>query len=182
LTASGRARREQVRLYAAALFDHDITPVQVAKTLRVSTKSACQWHRRWQAGGTAALASTGPCGNPCRLPPAQQTRLAAALDAGPAAYGWSEYQRWTLARIARLIGRLFHVSYTLRGTSYLLHRMGWSPQVPAHRAARCSSCSVRSGRAAHRGAPGRAVAVRAVERDKDKVAAWRTETWAKVRG
>jgi putative transposase len=26
------------------------------------------------------------------------------------------------------------VRYTLRGTSYLLHRIGFSPQVPAHRA------------------------------------------------
>jgi transposase len=41
--------------------------------------------------------------------------------------------RWTLARVAELIGRLFHVSYTLRGVSYLLHRSGFTPQVPAHR-------------------------------------------------
>ncbi len=155
LTGSGRARREQVRLHAAALFDHDITPVQVAKILRVSTKSAYQWHRHWQAGGTAALASTGPGGNPCRLSPAQQARLVAVLDAGPAAQGWAEDQRWTLARVTRVIGRLFHISYTLRGTSYLLHRMGWSPQVPTHRA---------------------------VERNEDAITAWRTQTWAKVRG
>ncbi|MET9241336.1 helix-turn-helix domain-containing protein [Nonomuraea sp. NPDC003709] len=62
LTASGRARREQVRLHAAALFEHGITPVQVAGDLWVSTKSAYQWRRRWHAGGTAALASTGPGG------------------------------------------------------------------------------------------------------------------------
>jgi putative transposase len=54
-----------------------------------------------------------------------------------------------------LIGRLFHVRYTLRGTSYLLHRIGLSLQVPAHRA---------------------------VERDEDATAMWRSETWAKVRG
>ena len=30
--------------------------------------------------------------------------------------------------------RLFGVSYTLRGVSFLLHRLGFSPQVPAHRA------------------------------------------------
>ena len=64
-------------------------------------------------------------------------------------------QRWTLAGIASLIGRLFHARYTLRGTSYLLHRIGFSPQMPARRAA---------------------------ERDEKAIAAWRTETWAKVRG
>ncbi|MFL6121385.1 helix-turn-helix domain-containing protein [Actinophytocola sp.] len=67
LTAAGRARREQVRLRAAALFEQGVPPVAVANDLRVSTKSAYQWHRRWRAGGTAALASTGPDGNPCRL-------------------------------------------------------------------------------------------------------------------
>ncbi|MER7207787.1 winged helix-turn-helix domain-containing protein [Streptosporangium sp. NPDC000239] len=29
---------------------------------------------------------------------------------------------------------LFHVRHTLRGVSCLLHRLGWSPQIPAQRA------------------------------------------------
>jgi putative transposase len=40
-----------------------------------------------------------------------------------------------LARVAVLLKELFGQSYTLRGTSYLLHRLGWSPQVPQRRAA-----------------------------------------------
>jgi putative transposase len=48
---------------------------------------------------------------------------------------------------------MFHQRYTLRGTSYLLHRMGYSPQVPARRA---------------------------IERDEAKVASWGREAW--VRG
>ena len=68
----------------------------------------------------------------CRLGPGQLARLRAELDAGPAVHGWAEDQRWTLGRVATLIGRLFHVRYTLRGTSYLLHRIGFTPQVPAH--------------------------------------------------
>lgn len=62
-------------------------------------------------------------------------RLRAALDQGPATWGTAEVQRWTLARVTTPIGRLFHVRYTLRGTSYLLHRIGYTPQVPVHRAA-----------------------------------------------
>jgi transposase len=65
-----------------------------------------------------------------------------------------EDQRWTLPRITVLIGRLFHVRYIERGVSYLLHRLGWSPQVPVHRAA---------------------------ERDEQAIAAWREETWSRVR-
>jgi hypothetical protein len=62
----------------------------------------------------------------CRLSPAQLARLRAALDQG-GRLGLAEDQRWTLERMATLIGRLFHV---LRGTSYLLHRMGYTPAGP----------------------------------------------------
>ncbi len=155
LTAEGRARREKVRLQAAQMFEQGMDPEQVAKCLRVSMKSAYQWRRSWRAGGEAALASKGPGGNAGKLDETQLARLRAALDLGPAADGWKQDQRWTLARVTALIARLFHVSYTLRGASCLLHRIGFSPQVPAHRAA---------------------------ERDEAAIAAWRAETWAKVRG
>ena len=82
-------------------------------------------------------------------------KLRAALEAGPAARGWIEDQRWTLPRVTTLIGRLFHVRYTPRGTSYLLHRLGFTPQVPIHRA---------------------------MGRDEAAITAWRAQTWAKVRG
>jgi transposase len=131
LSACGRVRREKVRLQAAQMFEHDVTPVQVARCFRVSTKSAYQWRRCWRAGGPAALASKGPGGFGCRLTQTQLARLRTELERGPAAHGWDD-QRWTLARVATLIGRLFHVRYTLRGTSYLLHRIGFSPQVPVH--------------------------------------------------
>lgn len=57
-----------------------------------------------------------------------------ALEQGPASHGFGEDQRWTLARVTELIARMSHTRYTLRGVSYLLHRLGSSPQVPAHRA------------------------------------------------
>jgi putative transposase len=155
LSAAGRTRREKVRQQAAQLFEHDMRPVQVAHQLRVSTKSAYQWRRCWRAGGEAALASKGAGGAVCRLSPAQLARLRAELDKGPAAWGWAGDQRWTLERVTTLIGRLFHVRYTLRGTSYLLHRIGFTPQVPVHRAA---------------------------ERDEKAIAAWRDVTWVKLRG
>jgi transposase len=109
LTAAGRVRRENVGLTAAAMFEQDMDPVQVACQLRVSTKSAYQWRRCWRAGGTAALASRGAGGAMCRLSPAQLARLRAELEKGPAVHGWAEDQRWTPERAATLIARLFHV-------------------------------------------------------------------------
>src|SRR3954462_13982695 len=136
------------------LFAGAVAPVQVAARVRVRTKSVYQWRRRWHAGGEQALASTGPGGAVCRLSDAQLQRLRPELERGPAEHGWAD-QRWTLARVATVIGRLFHLRYTPRGTAYLLHRMGWSWHVPRHRAA---------------------------ERSEDAIAAWSTLTWAKVRG
>lgn len=85
------------------MFEQGIKPVQVACQLRVSTKSAYQWRRRWRAGGQEALTSRGPGGAACRLDERQLARLRAALDLGPAAYGWDQDQRWTLARVTALI-------------------------------------------------------------------------------
>jgi putative transposase len=96
------------------------------------------------------LGSKGPGGSTCRLDEARLARLEQALEQGPAAHGFDEDQRWTLARVAELIARLFHARYTLRGTSYLLHRMGFSPQIPAHRA---------------------------VERNEQAITTWRKEEW-----
>ena len=56
-------------------------------------------------------------------------RLRAALDWGPAVWGWDQDQRWTLARVATLIARLFDVRYTLRGTSYLLKSIEYQPAL-----------------------------------------------------
>jgi transposase len=105
LSAAGRARREEVRLQATEWFAEGVKPPEVARRLRVSSNSAYVSRRRWRAGGDAGLASKGPGGAVCRPAQAQLARLRAALDGGPAAWGWGEDQRWTLARVTTLIGR-----------------------------------------------------------------------------
>ncbi|MET8091514.1 winged helix-turn-helix domain-containing protein [Micromonospora sp. NPDC005220] len=63
----------------------------------------------------------------------QLKKLAELRFEGPTVHGWDD-ARWTLARVAEVIERRFGVSYTLRGVSYLLHRVGYSQQVPTRRA------------------------------------------------
>jgi len=103
--------------------------------------------RRWPPKAQAGRGASCPrpsCANCKRL-----------LEAGPAAWGQDEDQCWTLARIAEVARRRFGVEYTLAGMDVLLHRIGWSVQVPARRAA---------------------------ERDEARIAAWREETWPVVKG
>ncbi|MBB2911728.1 putative transposase [Streptosporangium becharense] len=154
LTAAERVRREQLRFAAADLFAQGVSAPEVARRFRVSRMSANRWYRAWQAGGPEALASKGPGGEKCRLDERRLQRLRAELERGPAAHGYLEDQRWTPARVADLIAVLFRVRYTLRGVSYLLHRLGWSPQIPVRRA---------------------------VERGEGVIESWITEEWPVVK-
>jgi putative transposase len=88
-----------------------------------------------------------------RLSPQQRARLEAELRKGPLAHGFANDQRWTLGRIKTLIGRLFHVGYTVEGTSKLMRRHGWSAQVPVRQA---------------------------MERDDEAVTVWKAEVWPDI--
>src|SRR6266516_1873892 len=153
LTAAERARREQVRLAAADLIEAGASDRVVAGRFRVSRMSANRWRRALAAGGRPALVSKGPGGGPCKLSPGQLRELETVLEAGPAAWGWED-QCWTLARIAELVRRRFQVEYTLAGLDLLLHRIGWSVQVPARQAA---------------------------ERDEAAIARWKQVSWPQIK-
>jgi transposase len=154
LTAEERARRERVRLAAAEWIEEGATDREVATRFRVTRMSANRWRRALAAGGRPALASRGPGGARCKLGRAQLEELQAVLDAGPAAWGWAD-QCWTLPRIAEVVRTRFGVGYTLPGLDLLLHRLGWSVQVPARRAA---------------------------ERNEEQITAWREATWPEIKG
>src|SRR3954467_10739536 len=130
LSPAARVRRETLRMQAARLFAEDVAPGQVAGRLRGSTKSVYRGRRHGRAGGEQALASKGPGGTSCRLSDAQLQRLRTELERGPAEHGWAD-QRWTLARIATLIARLFH-RQPLQPPQP--HDAGLAGQPSAHRA------------------------------------------------
>ncbi|MEZ0074698.1 transposase [Planotetraspora sp. GP83] len=130
-TLQEQRRREEVRLRAAEMFEQGVTNAAVARTLRVTERSVERWRRAWREGGIQALASAGPHALP-RLSPAQFARLEAELERGPLAHGFAD-QRWTLMRIKTLIGRMFHIGYTVQGV-WALRRDGWSCQRPTRRA------------------------------------------------
>jgi transposase len=154
LTAAQRDKRERVRLAAVDRFAEGASVAQVAREFRVTKMSANRWRKTWREHGREALRSKGAGGAVCKLDDAQLSELAAVLDAGPAVSGWVEDQRWTLSRIARVIMDRFRVSYTIGGVHALLHRLGWTVQVPSRHAA---------------------------ERDDAAVERWRRERWPVIK-
>ena len=132
-----------------------MTGAQVAAELEISTKSAYAWRRAWMAGGEHALASKGTPGPDPVLSPELVRKLVAKLDEGPAAAGWDEDQRWTLARVRTVIGRMFHITLAISTVAEILHRAGFSPQQPIQRAA---------------------------ERDEPAIEHWKRHQWPAVKG
>ncbi len=136
------------------MFADGTSAVEVAGLLEVSTKSAYQWQRVWVAGGVQALVSRGPAGPAPKLDDAQLARLKARLELGPAAAGYGEDQRWTLARIVALIATMFHIRVGITAAWEAMRRLGYTPQLPIHRA---------------------------IERDEAAIAHWRRYQWPAVK-
>ena len=154
LDAAARTRREQVRLAAAGFIQAGESDEQVARRFRVTKMSVSRWRRALETGGTGALVSKGPAGARPLLNADQQRELMAVIEAGPAAHGYLD-QRWTLARIAELIRVRFGVRFRSAGALHeMLTRIGCTWQVPTRRAA---------------------------ERDEPAIAAWREETWTRIK-
>ncbi|WP_425443455.1 IS630 family transposase [Streptomyces monashensis] len=148
MTAERRAFREHIRMQAAELFALEHDNAAIAKQLRVSVRSAQRWQQAWARGGAPAPESKGQASGP-KLSEALFAVLEQELARGPVAHGWPD-QTWTLARIKTLIGRRFHKSTTLSAIAQMLHRHGFSHQVPARRA---------------------------TERNEEGVTGWVKETW-----
>ncbi|QNP75481.1 winged helix-turn-helix domain-containing protein [Streptomyces roseirectus] len=153
LTPERQVFRERIRLEAAARFAAGESNAEVAKDLRVSVRSVQRRRRAWLGVGTEGLRSAGPVSQP-RLSEALFAVPEQELAKGPVAHRWPD-QPWTPTRIRTLIGRRFHKSLTLSAIARMLHRRGFSHQVPARRA---------------------------VERDEEAVAGWVKETWPQVEG
>ncbi|MEU7205425.1 winged helix-turn-helix domain-containing protein [Streptomyces sp. NPDC045470] len=151
LTDERRAFRERIRMEAAERFVAGQDNALVARQLRISVRSVQRWRRCRQDGGGKSLKSKGSPGRP-RLSETLFRVLEQELGKGPVAQGWPD-QTWTLERIKTLIGRRFHKTMTLSAVAQMLHRHGWSHQVPARRA---------------------------VERDEEKVTGWVKDTWPQV--
>jgi transposase len=138
-----RRRQEQVRLQAAVMFDQGVQQAEVVRALGVSRSAVSKWHTAWREGGREALEARPNTGRPSRLTDAQLDQLEDELLKGPRAHGY-ETELWTLARIGKLIPKLFGVRYHNSHVWVLMTKLGWSCQKPARRAKQRDEAEVES--------------------------------------
>lgn len=147
-TPAEQERRAHVGLQAAEWYEAGESARTIATRLQMREWPVTRWHK---AGGRTAHQRCRPRASVKGEAVGRQwARLDAELRRGPLAWGYTEDQRWTLGRVKTLIGRLFHIAYTIEGVGKQLHPHGWSIQVPARRA---------------------------VERNEEAVALWKAEVW-----
>lgn len=149
-----RAQMQERRLEAARLLRQGkFSQAAIAHALGVSRMAVSHWARQLAGGGKRALRSRPAAGRPPRLTREQRRRLLKVLTQGATAAGF-DTERWTLRRVAYVIGREFSVTYHPRYLSRLLKSLGWSVQQPVPQAR---------------------------ERDEELVRAWLARDWPRIK-
>lgn len=143
---------ETRRLLAAKLLQEGKGVREVGRLVGAAPSSVSRWKAEVDEGGLEALKAKPHPGRPARLSTEQKKRLEQVLLKGPLAAGFAT-DLWTLARVAKVIERVFGVRYHPGHVWYILRGMGWSCQKPERRAR---------------------------ERDEAAIEQWRTEEWPRA--
>jgi transposase len=144
---------EQRRRHAVAMLRRGVKATAVARALRVSLASVGRWRKAVRLGGVKALAAKPARGRPPKLSPARRRQLLHTLARGPRRHGFGT-ELWTLARVAEVVYRRWHVSYHPSQVWRILVALGWSCQKPQRRAR---------------------------ERDEARIARWRRADWPRIK-
>jgi transposase len=146
--------REWRRMRALELHQQGWTRRGIAAALGATESAVSRWLAAARLGGREALIShTDRRGVAPRLTPEQVSLIPDFLWHGAEAYGFRG-DVWTCGRVAGVIREEFDVSYSNSQVSRLLKQLGWTPQIPI---------------------------TRAIQRDEEAIARWRTESWPKLK-
>lgn len=133
--------QEGRRLRAWELHQQGWKQTRIAEALGVTQGAVSRWIARATIGGVAALRTRLPPGASPRLSEDQRTQLLSLLQQGAEAHGFLG-EVWTQARIAKLIRRVFGVSYHRDHIGRLLRELGWSVQKPQEQATQRNAAAI----------------------------------------
>jgi transposase len=121
-------RYQAVRLH---LMGHTIN--QIATILNRSEKTVGTYIRSYKKHGLEGLTMKFSTGKPPRLTIEQQEQLKQTIiNSVPHDVGFTAKFNWTLEIIAAYIEREFKKSYSLRGVSKMMHKLGLSYTKPTY--------------------------------------------------
>jgi transposase len=109
--------------------------IDLADTMDVTRGSVNRWIGWYDAQGVEGLMPRKAPGPPPRLSQEQLAELAAVVEAGPQAAGFSSGV-WTGPMIGQWVWQHFGVKYHSQHIPWILHRLGFSVQRPRKRLAR----------------------------------------------
>ena len=123
--------RVRIRAQAVVLARQGKSAPQIAAGLGAARRAVQAWVGRYNRGGVEALQEGRHTGKPPRLPPEQEHKLKARLDAG--ALPTDEVCSLRALDVKRILEKEFNLMYSLKGTYQLLHRLGYSYLAPRPR-------------------------------------------------
>lgn len=133
--------QEGRRLRAWELHQQGWKQTQIAEALGVTQGAVSRWIARATIGGVEALRTRLPPGASPRLSEDQRAQLLTLLKQGAEAHGFLG-EVWTQARIAKLIRRVFGVSYHRDHIGRILRDLGWSVQKPQEQATQRNDAAI----------------------------------------
>lgn len=130
-----------------------VSQAELARQLGVSDAAVSQWKTALETRGLRGANARRASGRPGKLTREQCQALRRCLKRGACAAGFPT-ERWTQARIQQVIRHDFGVTYHPNYIGRLMRQLGWSVQKPA---------------------------TRARERDEDRIQAWVTHDWPRIK-
>lgn len=144
---------EARRRQALRLLDEGYSLNEVGRLVGSAPSSVMRWRDARQSGGEEALKVRFSPGRPATLTSAQRHQIVKLLLKGAMANGFGT-ELWTTGRVASLIHKRCRVQFHRSHVARLLHELGFSCQKPERRA---------------------------LERDEDKIEAWKRQRWPQVK-
>jgi transposase len=125
-----RDEMESRRLLAAQDLQNGLTQSQIARKFGVSRTTASRWHGALHRKGLESLHKRRATGRPSRLNLDQQQGVAQLFRAGARAAGFTD-DRWTTARFASAIHKVYGIRYDPDHVGRIMHQLGLRPRYQA---------------------------------------------------
>ncbi len=124
--------KQKVRYLSLVLMHEKRNCGEVAKTIKMSTRSVQLWVNAFNDEGIEGIIINSPPRRPSRLSEEQKEELKRDVATHPRELGY-KFSNWEGKHVSEHIKRKFNVSLKVRRCQYLLHELGFSLQHPRYK-------------------------------------------------